>query len=95
MFAVLKSWLMGEASTTRPNQGGPGYRPPFSIANPACFGETRFIDQEPIDMAVIMIKSTKDHDAINFARHDLSAYHPQIRGDYVLDSHFESNYIRY
>ena len=45
-------------------------------------------------MAVIMIKSKKDHEAIDFARHDLQSYNDLI-GDYVFYGHFPSNYIRY
>lgn len=40
-----------------------------------------------------MIKSKKDHDAINFARADIYKYEGQ-QADYVFYGHFDSNYLR-
>jgi hypothetical protein len=97
MFKYLYTALFGSSLVNEPvpNRAGPDYRPPFTVANQACYGEIRRIADTPSQqMAVVMIKSKKDHAAIDFARKDLQAYSGLV-GDYVFYGNFEANYIRY
>ena len=44
-------------------------------------------------MVVAMIKSKKDHEAINFIRQDLHKYN--LITDFVIYSHFPNNELRF
>ena len=77
------------------NLAGPNYRPPFAFANPACYGEAvQSIDAPSIEMALALIKSKKDVEAIAFAKGDITKYE-NIRGDYVFSSQFKDSNIRF
>lgn len=72
------------------NPGGPNYKPPFTIANPACYGVSVPVEgYEPQNMVVAMINTKKDMDAWNFAKNDLPKY-KDIIPEYVyegIDNH--------
>lgn len=84
--------MVVDPNAPKANKAGPDYRAPFSFENQACYGRSEAL-AEPKLMVLAMIKSKKDHEAIEWGRNEAPKF--DLFFDYVFYGHFEHNYIRF